>query len=274
MPLGNSITEDASGWASYRCWLWKELTDSGYCVNLVGSRTGVWLSPPRGQIASACPYDEFDENHEGHYGWEANELLYGSTGTLFSYPGNLTVWLPAVTGRPDIVLVQIGTNDVDRGDGAASTRDEIGWIIDTLRAYQPSVIVLVAQLTPAASPLAAIDTLNGLLPALVASKSTVQSPVFLVDQHTGFSTTTDLRDNFHPTESGERKIAHNWAVALMPILQSVALRAFQAVAQPGPAGRGAPGRYTIRGQRIPAGPRCGAVEVSRDGLAVSITARR
>jgi hypothetical protein len=35
MPLGNSITEGASGWATYRCWLWKELSDSGFCFNLV-----------------------------------------------------------------------------------------------------------------------------------------------------------------------------------------------------------------------------------------------
>ena len=265
MPLGNSITEAASGWASYRCWLWKELVDSGCCFNLVGSRTGVWLSPPRGQTPSACPYAEFDENHEGHYGWEANELLYGSTNALFGYTGSLSVWLPASSGQPDIVLVEIGTNDIDRGHGAASTRNEIGWIIDSLRAHNPVVTVLVAQITQAASALPGIDTLNGLLPALVSAKNDAQSPVFLVDQQTGFNPATDLRDNFHPNEQGERKIAHKWAVALLPLLRAataghepITSRSVRVAVHPAPGAT-----YTLTGRRACAPGTAPAVVVVR-----------
>jgi hypothetical protein len=273
MPLGNSITEAGNGWASYRCWMWKELSDSGCCFNLVGSRTGVWTQPPRGQGPSACPYVEFDENHEGHYGWEANELLYGSTNTMFGYTGKLSVWLPAASGRPDIVLLEIGTNDIDRGHGATSTRNEIGWIVDTLRAHNPNVTVLVAQITPAASALPGIDTLNGLLPALGSSKNTAQSRVILVDQHTGFNTSTDMRDNFHPNEQGERKIAHNWAVALLPILRSTAV----ARTNPPTAARAMRQHpaavYTLTGRRIPGGAPARGLAVEATGLRVRVVAR-
>ena len=154
MPLGNSVTELHQGSSSYRCWMWKELADSGFCFNLVGSRTGVWLSPPRGQTQSACPYEAFDENHEGHYGWCADELLYGATRPLFAYPGTLSEWLPVNT--PDIVLLHIGTNDIDLGHGAHATANETGFIIDTL---------------------------NGLIPGVIAAKQSQTSPLHVVDQH-------------------------------------------------------------------------------------------
>jgi hypothetical protein len=96
--------------------------------------------------------------------------------------------------------------------------------------------------------------------------SSVQSPVLLVDQHTGFNPATDLRDNFHPNEQGERKIAHNWAVALLPLLRSAT-----AAGRPGPprplrvAAQAVSTAYTLTGRRVPPAPRGKGITLLRSG---------
>src|SRR5215204_6437165 len=66
MPLGDSITEAEGGHASYRYWLWKSLTQAGFNdIDFVGSRTGVFNGSPQ--------FSDFDQNHEGHWGWRADE---------------------------------------------------------------------------------------------------------------------------------------------------------------------------------------------------------
>ncbi|KAF4626427.1 hypothetical protein G7Y89_g11732 [Cudoniella acicularis] len=57
-------------------------------------------------------------------------------------------------------------------------------------------------------------TLNKAIPAWAVSKNTTQSPIWVVDQYTGFST-TDLRDGVHPNESGDTKMAAKWYPAII-----------------------------------------------------------
>ena len=60
MPLGDSITESATGQSSYRYYLWHLALDRGYKVDFVGSQHGVLGGPPK--------FDDFDMDHEGHWG--------------------------------------------------------------------------------------------------------------------------------------------------------------------------------------------------------------
>lgn len=204
LPLGDSITEAFTGHASYRYWLWNALADAGHTVDFVGSHqpAGVANGPPL--------FPGFDPNHDGYAAFRANDLQVGL---------ETTAWKDFAVqpiNTPDIALLHVGTNDVTLGESDATTRDEIGKIIDALRVVNPNVTVLLAQIIPTAN--VSVAGLNSLLPALATSKNTAQSRVILVDQATGFNLATDTYDGIHPNEVGEKKIAAKWLAALTPLL--------------------------------------------------------
>ncbi|CAN5505061.1 hypothetical protein BH09PLA1_BH09PLA1_33340 [soil metagenome] len=196
MPLGDSITESETGHASYRYWLWKNLQNNGYTdIDFVGSHTGVNLGPPL--------YSDFDQNHEGHWGWRADEIN-----------ANIAGW--ANTYRPDIVLMHLGTNDLIQGQSVASTITDLGSIIDKLRAANPNVTVIMAQIIP--NNQVSVTSLNTSISSLAGQKNTAQSRVVAVDQATGFSSSSDTWDGVHPNQSGEQKMSNKWYSAMTPFL--------------------------------------------------------
>jgi hypothetical protein len=197
MPLGDSITASRTPHASYRYYLWRLLQDGGQTnVDFVGSQSGVTEGPPL--------YPDFDQHHEGHWGWRADEIAATIGG-----------W--AATHQPDIVLIHLGTNDLGQGEDVSSTLDDLRQIVLRLREQRPGVIVLLAQLIPRAGSAGdAIESLNAQIPALVAELNTPQSPVARVDQWTGMDEAADLYDGTHPNDAGERKMASQWRLGLLP----------------------------------------------------------
>lgn len=201
MPLGDSITASFVGLPSYRYFLWHLAVNHGYHIDFVGSLRGVLLGPP----ANA----DFDMDHEGHGGFRADEVLAG-----------IDRW--ATTASPDIVMIHIGHNDLHLGQSVRSTVDNIGSIIDRLRTVNPKMRILLAQLIASSDPRHKdIPLLNAQLLALVAAKNSVESPLVLVDQHTGFDPTTmTTADGFHPNAIGESRMADRWFEKLAPMLNA------------------------------------------------------
>jgi lysophospholipase L1-like esterase len=145
-------------------------------------------------------------DHEGHWGWRADEVLA-------LLPG----W--AATASPDIVLLHIGHNDVCQGHTIDSTINDISAIVDVLRTANPTVAILLAQNIASAWPChERLPELVSRLPGLTSSKSTAESPVSLVDQHTGFDPETMTWDGQHPNEQGESLMAERWFAPLRALL--------------------------------------------------------
>ena len=197
MPLGDSITEGDSGLATYRYYLWQNLLNGGCVTNFVGTKYGVRTGNPL--------FPNFDQNHEGYWGWRADQILGIISGS-------------ATQVVPDMVLMHLGTNDMIQGQTVASTITELGQIIDALRAVNPNVTVLLAQVIPAKNYMTQMQALNAQIPSLVSSKNTVESPVVLVDQWTGFDAVTDTYDGVHPNTTGQQKMATKWYNALTTVL--------------------------------------------------------
>jgi hypothetical protein len=156
----------------------------------------------------------FDQDHEGHWGWRADEILFGRPGE-----GSLSEWL--VNYTPDLALIHIGTNDVDQLQSKESSVTEIKEIIDTLRSDNPNMIIFLAKLIPINSVVLynpGIIELNGEIDGIAADKSTVDSPVWVVDQYNGFDAAADTYDNFHPNTVGEEKMAQKWYDAMQTYL--------------------------------------------------------
>lgn len=198
MPLGDSITGSPGCW---RALLWNRLQEAGITeVDFVGTL------PPQG-----CGVAH-DGDNEGHG---------GALVTNVARQDQLVGWLAAT--RPDVVMMHFGTNDVWSNVPTATILDAYTTLVQQMRASNPAMRVLVAQIIPMAPATCGecaqrVVALNDAIPGWAAGISTAQSPVVVVDQWTGFSTAADTYDGVHPNASGDRKIADRWFPALAEIL--------------------------------------------------------
>ncbi|MFJ2033991.1 cellulose binding domain-containing protein [Streptosporangium sp. NPDC087985] len=200
MALGDSITGSPGCW---RALLWNRLNDAGYTnLDFVGTL------PPQG-----CGIAH-DGDNEGHGG-----ALVTNVADQNQLPG----WLAAT--RPDIVMMHFGTNDVWSNRPTATILAAYGKLVDQMRADNPNMKVLVAQIIPMNPSTCGecaqrVVALNAAIPGWAASKTTARSPVVVVDQWTGFSTASDTYDGVHPNASGDQKMSNRWFPALTAMLGS------------------------------------------------------
>ncbi|GAB4318387.1 MAG: hypothetical protein Kow00127_10420 [Bacteroidales bacterium] len=168
---------------------------------------------------------QFDTGHEGHWGWRCDEVIDGDGGTSScrSNGGGLANWLTSYT--PDIALIHLGTNDLFQGSGGNGslnlTIGELETIIDILRADNPNITILLAQLIPTSLPEHnwKIPLFNAKIPDIAVNKYDPNSPIIIVDQFTGYDPVADNQsDGVHPNESGEEKMAQKWADAILQAL--------------------------------------------------------
>ncbi|MFC4584965.1 cellulose binding domain-containing protein [Sphaerisporangium corydalis] len=198
MPLGDSITGSPGCW---RALLWNKLVQGGYTgLDFVGTL------PPQGCGVS------YDGENEGHGG-----ALVTNVADQNQLPG----WLSATS--PDVVLMHFGTNDVWSNRPTATILTAYGKLVDQMRVSNPAMKILVAQIIPM-NPSTCAEcaqravALNAAIPSWAQSKTTTQSPVVVVDQWTGFSTSADTYDGVHPNSTGDQKMANKWYPALVQLL--------------------------------------------------------
>lgn len=197
MPLGDSITEGATVEASYRYWLFRELAAAGYSVDFVGGL--------RGARSGEVP-EGFDADHEGHWGWRADEVLE-----------ELPAWARAV--RPEVALVHLGHNDLFQGESVETTLEDLRGIVGALREANPRVSILLAAIVPSTDPsLAALPVLNRGVATMAAELDRPEARVVGVDLASGFDPVADTLDGAHPNVEGARKMASAWAAALRAVL--------------------------------------------------------
>jgi len=195
MPVGDSITEGGLNFVSYRYPLWDKLFAAGYLIEYVGSRTN--------QSRIGRLY------HEGYSGKTAELPAKTAARSFQKHPA-------------DIVLLHAGHNHsaeqqpVDRIVAANAS------LIESFRAVNPQVIVLLAQVIPSGKlpKYAYIPQLNQELGKLAERLSTAQQPVILVNQAGGFDWHTDtIDDKVHPNARGAEKMAACWFEALTRVME-------------------------------------------------------
>lgn len=200
MALGDSITGSPGCW---RALLWNRLVNAGHSgIDFVGTL------PPQG-----CGVTH-DGDNEGHGG-----ALVTGVADQNQLPG----WLSATT--PDVVMMHFGTNDAWSNRATATILSAYGKLVDQMRASNPGMKILVAQIIPMNPSTCGecaqrVSALNAAIPGWAAGKSTALSPIVVVDQWTGFSTAADTYDGVHPNASGDQKIADRWFPALAALLGS------------------------------------------------------
>jgi lysophospholipase L1-like esterase len=123
MPLGDSITGSPGCW---RALLWNDLQSAGFTsIDFVGTL------PPQGCGVA------YDGDNDGHGGFLATNIADQNL---------LPAWLAAT--RPDIVMMHLGTNDVWNARSPAVILTAFSKLVDQMRAQNPNMQVLVAQIIP------------------------------------------------------------------------------------------------------------------------------
>jgi len=210
--LGNSITNGVDTFNSYRRDLWQLLHAGHYDFDFIGSWSGH-------HMGSSVPLPDFDMDHEGHSGWTFEDILHPPSWD--STRGDLHQWIRSY--MPSIVLIELGTNDIFHCRKPKEMFRDLDTILSLLRNKNGHVKIFLAQIPPLGaqwsdkklcgndtSYSSAIMNLNSKIVDYAKGRSTVSSPVIVVDQFTGVGPAKDMFDDIHPNTRGEKKMAERW----------------------------------------------------------------
>lgn len=223
LALGTSITNGTDKYNSYRRWLWKLLHKGNYNFDFIGS----WSLHHMG---TEVPNPDFDMDHEGHSGWKTGDIL--SQPDWDKQRGNIHEWIKTYT--PDIVLIELGTNDVFQCIPVKDAMNNISSIIDILRKKNRHVRIFIAQIPPLGAQWVnkklcgnnisygqAIINFNKQIAILAIAKNTGASSVIAVDQYAGINPAIDMYDDIHPNDIGEKLMAERWYKAIHNYLKKI-----------------------------------------------------
>lgn len=201
MPLGDSITHGewgSSPLGGYRDDLALWLDTDGVSFDMVGTQNdGVGVYP----------------YHEGHPGWETDQITH-----------KINEYLRFT--NPDVILLHIGTNDINCGEDAAYVKKATDELLTEIYLYDPTVTIFIASIIPRKEALNVEHTnLAPLLKALVEQRQNQGYTIFYCPVNEIFNAHSDperyLYDNLHPTNNGYNLIAQGFFKPLMDYLGAI-----------------------------------------------------
>ncbi len=222
MPMGDSITvgkysgHDTSNGANgddigYRKDLKDQLTTLGYTVDLIGSQSN----------GADYPFD--DPQHEGYNGITALQVAdcINSSCSYSNPDGQSTSGNWLANNPPDVILLHIGTNDINNGVATDEVINRVNSILDEINAYEQSsgnaITVILAQIINQVPENSTVTEFNDKLATMAQGRPDYDSELFLVNMETGAgldyrddSEGGDFIDNLHPYATGYTKMANVW----------------------------------------------------------------
>jgi lysophospholipase L1-like esterase len=198
LPLGDSITEGwlpTGGVGGYRVELFSKAVLAGKNITFVGSQTS--SSAP-----NTVQNQTFPKKHEGHDGYTID-----TGGGNSGISGSITD--QAISNyHPNIVLLMIGTNDVNGNIDVANAPTRLGKLIDEITTDSSTALVVVASIIPInASNNKNAMNYNAAIPGLVSTRAAAGKHVIFVDNYAAFIkdpnyTTTEMSNYLHPNTAG------------------------------------------------------------------------
>ncbi|MDE5767999.1 MAG: hypothetical protein K2H82_01285, partial [Oscillospiraceae bacterium] len=206
MPLGDSITDGFTGdpVGGYRLTLWKMLEANGYTdqIDFVGPNWGG---------------DGIDPNHAGYSGYAIADIPDQRSG-IYNFVDWLMESYPA-----DVVMLQIGTNDILSSYELDAMPERLELLVDTILEYLPedgllylaTIPYMDADVTNYTDAYTAeemdqvVDDYNTAVKALISEKQAEGKPIALSDINSQL-TKQDLLDGVHPNATGYEKMGNYW----------------------------------------------------------------
>ncbi|MEU6854221.1 FG-GAP-like repeat-containing protein [Actinacidiphila alni] len=193
MPLGDSITwgVGSPSASSYRAPLAALVgQQSSYAVQFVGSQNSGTLT---------------DQSNEGHSGYVISQIRDG-----------IDDWLAAA--RPDVVVLHIGINDLDRGIDVPNAPARLADLVDRIHTDRPGAAVVMLGLIPTTPGLGTqVAAYNAAARRLQDSEQAAGRHVRYVDPPA--LTPAEFADGLHPNDAGYRRMAQAVFPALSRAVQ-------------------------------------------------------
>jgi lysophospholipase L1-like esterase len=195
LPLGDSITEGCctAPEGGYRIELFHQALLAGKNITFVGSQ----MNGP-----ATVDNKTFPMRHEGRGGYTISGG--GNGGIAGSITDNAIS-----TYHPNIVLLMIGTNDLNDNIDVANAPSRLGKLIDEIITDAPSALVVVSTIIPIGAPGSdqRTQTYNAAIPGLVNARASAGKHVILVDNYAAFSKNANYQtalkaDGLHPNTAG------------------------------------------------------------------------
>lgn len=246
LSLGDSITDGYWTSGAYRKYMYHDLEQMGYNIDMVG---------PKGSNSNTFTYNgqtvSYDDNNAGYSGYAIQEMttkehrsgiLETIQGTWYNGQNMIAAY------QPDIVLLQIGTNDIlsNYNDGITDRLENLVNVIlqdldadstvfvstipdidaytraDWLGSYginawgctQEEKDQLMKTVT------GCIDTYNTSIYNLVLKMQSEGKNVQFADINSVVDYQTDLHDGVHPNEAGYENMGNYWAGLLNDFFQN------------------------------------------------------
>ncbi|MFD1368636.1 FG-GAP-like repeat-containing protein [Actinoplanes sichuanensis] len=186
LPLGDSITVGVGGsGGGYRLPLWNAIRgQSAFTMEFVGTQRSGPVPDPR---------------HEGH----SSYLIDGISGQIDN-------WM--ATAAPDVVLLHIGINDLDRSDDKEHAPDRLAALVSRIFADRPGVTVVLGGLLATSPRLAdAVAGYNAAARRIVADLAANGDRI----RYVNFAVTSgQMADELHPADAGYAVMGETFRVAL------------------------------------------------------------
>jgi lysophospholipase L1-like esterase len=212
MPLGDSITEGFGATGNvggYRIELFSQAVAAGKNITFVGSLTN---GPTT--VANTT----FPRKHEGHGGWTIAQI----SGIVAPTGGTASV---LTTNKPNIVLLMIGTNDINGNMDLPNAPSRLDTLIGQITSAVPSALVVVASIIPSQNDGTNrnFQTYNTAIPGVVSKAAAAGKHVVFLDNWAAFSADSSyktklMKDNLHPNDAGYVVLGQSWYKALSALL--------------------------------------------------------
>ena len=215
--VGDSITQsnadgDSSG--SPRSELFDLLSANGYSFSYTGSRTNNTEGLP---VTGSTNTTNLFHFHSGISGSVIGANFSNRTGMTQNLPSQWNSGRLASV-KPDIILIMLGTNDIDQGIDITNAPSRLSNYIDQIY-NQPGVgdpRIFVASIPPnRRTTQEAIDVMvfNSTVPGIVSAQQALGRDVAFVDQFTPLDdnfATLMRSDNLHTNAAGNASLAQQW----------------------------------------------------------------
>ena len=206
MPVGDSITEGCctAPMGGYRIELYHQALTNKKNITFVGT-----LSNGPATVDGQT----FPKLHEGHGGWKIAQIA-----------GVIDAAIK--TSKPHIVLLKIGTNDINGNDDVANAPNRLASLIDQITKDVPSALLVVSSIIPSTTDgtNTRFQTYNTGVKAKAEAAAAAGKHVVFVDNYQPFAQTANFKtalmsDNLHPNTAGYvvlGKSFYNVVSALLP----------------------------------------------------------
>jgi lysophospholipase L1-like esterase len=189
MPVGDSITEGCctAPMGGYRIELFHQALTNKKNITFVGT-----LTNGPGTVDSQT----FPQKHEGHGGWKISQIAGVIDNAISS-------------SHPHIVLLKIGTNDINGNDNIADAPTRLANLIDQICKDAPNALLVVSAIIPTTNDGTNnnVRTYNTAIKQKAEAAAASGKHVVFVDNYQAFAQNTNYKtalmaDGLHPNTAG------------------------------------------------------------------------